>query len=97
MASTLATATRVLNTERIAMRRAKELMDVKIKLDRETQLRESAEEAIAASKSRLILIDEALPMNRAICHLLYFFIKHRMPIERLTDCSCNLPVNIFGT
>lgn len=66
VASTLATVTRVLNTERIAMRRAEELMDVKIKLDRETQLRESAEEAIAASKSRLILIDEVLPIMVAL-------------------------------
>jgi EAL domain-containing protein (putative c-di-GMP-specific phosphodiesterase class I)/PAS domain-containing protein len=66
VASTLAAATRVLHTERVAMRRAEELVYVRIKLDRETQLRESVEEQIATSKSRLILIDEELPIMVAL-------------------------------
>jgi PAS domain S-box-containing protein len=66
VASTLAAATRMLHTERIAIRRAEELMNVKIKLDREMQLRKSAEESIATSKSKLILLDEALPIMVAL-------------------------------
>lgn len=66
VASTLAAATRMLHTERIAISRAEELMNVKIKLDREMQLRKSAEESIAASKSKLILLDEALPIMVAL-------------------------------
>lgn len=66
IASTLAAATRILHTERIAMRRAEELMDIKIKLDRQKQLYKIAEEAVAASKSKLILIDEVLPIMIAL-------------------------------
>jgi PAS domain S-box-containing protein len=66
IASTLAAATRVLHTEQVAMRRAERLMAIKIKLDQETKLRENAEVTVAKSKSRLILIDEVLPIMVAL-------------------------------
>ena len=62
IASTLAAATRVLHTEQVAMRRAEKLMAIKIKLDQEKKLRENAEVEIAENKSRLILMDEMLPI-----------------------------------
>ena len=66
VASTLAAATRVLHTEQVAMRRAEKLMAIKVKLDQEIKLRENAEVAIAENKSRLILIDEVLPIMVAL-------------------------------
>ena len=66
IASTLAAATRVLHTEQVAMRRAEKLMAIKIKLDQEKKLRENAEVEIAENKSRLILIDEILPIMVAL-------------------------------
>jgi len=61
VAAILAEATRVSRAEWVAMRRTAQLSSIKDKLDRETQLRKRAEEAIAASKPRLHLIDEVLP------------------------------------
>jgi PAS domain S-box-containing protein len=61
VAATLAEATRVSHAEWIASRRSTQLLVVKDKLDHEIQLRKKAEETIAASKSRLQLIDEVLP------------------------------------
>ena len=66
VAAVLVEATTVSSTERIANRRAEQLTAVKSTLDRELHLRESAEEALAASKSRLILIDEELPIMVAL-------------------------------
>ena len=66
IASTLAAATRVLHTEQVAMRRAEKLLAIKLKLDQETKLRKNAEVAVAESKSRLILIDEVLPIMVAL-------------------------------
>ena len=61
VAAILSEATRVSRAEWISMRRTAQLGSVKEKLDREMQLRKRAEEAIAASKPRLHLIDEVLP------------------------------------
>jgi PAS domain S-box-containing protein len=61
VAAILAEATRVSRAEWITMRRTAQLSSVKEKLDHETQLRKKAEAALAASKPRLHLIDEALP------------------------------------
>ncbi|MGI9227916.1 MAG: EAL domain-containing protein [Gammaproteobacteria bacterium] len=66
VAAVLVEATTVSITERVANRRAEQLTAVKSSLDRELYLRESAEEALAASKSRLILIDEELPIMVAL-------------------------------
>lgn len=66
VAAVLVEATTVSSTERIANRRAEQLTAVKSSLDRELLLRENAEEALAASKSRLILIDEELPIMVAL-------------------------------
>ena len=66
LAAVLAEATTVSSTERIVISRGKQLTTVKSKLERETQLREFAEEEIAASKSRLIFIDEELPIMVAL-------------------------------
>lgn len=61
VAAILAEATRRSHAEWSLTRRTAQLSKVKSKLDRETKLRNSAEQAIAASKSRLHLIDEMLP------------------------------------
>ncbi|MBI3222728.1 MAG: EAL domain-containing protein [Nitrosomonadales bacterium] len=61
VAAILAEATRVTRAEWVAMRRTAQLRGFKEKLERETQLRKKAEEANAAGKLRLHLIDEALP------------------------------------
>lgn len=66
VASVLAEATRVSRLEWIATRRAAQLSASKDKLERETQLRKLAEEALAASKPRLQLIDEVLPTMIAL-------------------------------
>jgi PAS domain S-box-containing protein len=62
----IAEAANISNTERVVIRRGKQLINVKSKLSHETQLREKAEDEIAASKSRLILIDEELPIMVAL-------------------------------
>ncbi len=61
VAAILAEATRMSRSEWVVMRRTAQLAAVKNKLDRETQLRKRAEEALAAGKPRLHLIDEVLP------------------------------------
>jgi PAS domain S-box-containing protein len=62
VAAILAEATRVSRVEWVAMRRSTQLAGVKEKLDRETQRRKRAEEAVAAGKPRLHLIDDILPV-----------------------------------
>ena len=62
----LAEAANISNTERVVIRRGEQLKDTKNKLSHESKLRESAEKVIAASKSRLILIDEELPIMVAL-------------------------------
>jgi len=66
MAAIFAEAVTVSRTERTVIRRGEQLTDTKNKLSHESQLREIAEEEIAASKSRLILIDEELPIMVAL-------------------------------
>jgi PAS domain S-box-containing protein len=61
VAAIMAEATRVSRVEWLAARRSAQLSTIRDKLDRETQLRKLAEEALAASKPRLRLIDEVLP------------------------------------
>ena len=61
MAAMLAEATRMSRAEWVVMRRTAQLAAIKDRLDHETQLRKIAEEAMAASKPRLHLIDEVLP------------------------------------
>lgn len=61
VAAILAEATRRSHAEWTVTRRTAQLSAVKAKLDSETQLRKTAEKAIAASKPRLHLIDEVLP------------------------------------
>ena len=61
VAAILAEATRRSRAEWVVTRRTAQLSSVKDKLERETQLRKRVEEAVAASKSRLHLIDEVLP------------------------------------
>ncbi len=62
VAAVLAEATRMSRAEWIVMRRTAQLSALKDRLEREMQLRKRAEGAIAASKSRLHLIDEVLPI-----------------------------------
>jgi PAS domain S-box-containing protein len=66
LAAILAEATRVSRVEWLATLRMARLSAIKEKLERETQLRTRAEEAIAAGKSRLHLIDEVLPTMVAL-------------------------------
>ncbi len=66
VAAVLAEATRMSHAEWVVMRRTAQLSSLKDKLEREMQLRKRAEEAIAASKSRLHLIDEVLPIMVAL-------------------------------
>lgn len=61
VAAILAEATRWSRAEWVVMRRTAQLSALKDKFERETQLRKMAEEALAASKPRLHLIDEVLP------------------------------------
>ncbi len=61
VAAILAEATRVSRVEWLATLRTARLSNIKEKLERETQLRRIAEEAVAAGKSRLHLIDDVLP------------------------------------
>jgi len=61
VAAMLAEATRRSHAEWVVTRRTAQLSSIKTKLERETQLRKTAEEVIGASKSRLHLIDEVLP------------------------------------
>ena len=61
VAAILAETTRSLHAEWVVTRRTAQLSSIKFKLEREMQLHKIAEEAIAASKSRLHLIDEVLP------------------------------------
>lgn len=62
----LAEAANISNTERVVIRRGEQLKDTTNKLSHESKLRKSAEKVIAASKSRLILIDEELPIMVAL-------------------------------
>jgi len=62
----IAEAATMSRTERTVIRRGEQLTDTKNKLSHEFQLREIAEEEVAASKSRLILIDEELPIMVAL-------------------------------
>ncbi|MFZ2161301.1 MAG: EAL domain-containing protein [Sideroxyarcus sp.] len=61
VAAILSEATRVSRVEWVAARRSARLSVIKDKLEHEKQLRKWAEDAIAASKPRLHLIDEVLP------------------------------------
>ena len=61
VAATLAEATRASHAEWTIMRRNAQLSSIKAKLERETQIRKTAEKAVASSKPRLHLIDEVLP------------------------------------
>jgi PAS domain S-box-containing protein len=61
VAAILAEATRRSRAEWVVTRRTAQLSAVKNKLEHETHLRKTAEKAVAASKSRLHLIDEVLP------------------------------------
>ena len=61
VAAVLAETTRRSHAEWALMRRTAQLSAIKTRLEREAQLRKKAEEAIAASKPRLHLIDEVLP------------------------------------
>jgi len=62
VAAILAEATRRSQAEWVITRRTLQLSAMKTKLERETQLRKTAENALAASKPRLHLIDEVLPI-----------------------------------
>ncbi|MBI5436922.1 MAG: EAL domain-containing protein [Nitrosomonadales bacterium] len=66
VAAILAEATRMSRAEWVVMRRTAQLSSLKDRLEREMQLRKRAEEAIAASKPRLHLIDEVLPIMVAL-------------------------------
>ena len=59
-------ATNISNAERLIIHSGKQLTDTKSKLSHESKLRASAEKAFVASKSRLILIDEELPIMVAL-------------------------------
>ena len=61
VAATLSEATRVSRIEWLAARRSAQLSVIKDKLEHEKQLRKWAEDALAADKPRLHLIDEVLP------------------------------------
>lgn len=54
------------STERVLINRDKQLKNTKSNLNHESKLRKSAEKAFMASKSRLILIDEELPIMVAL-------------------------------
>jgi len=62
----IAEASNISKMERVAIHRDNQLTNVKSELGHETQLRERAEEEIATNKSRLILIDEELPIMVAL-------------------------------
>jgi PAS domain S-box-containing protein len=66
VAAILSEATRVSRVEWLSARSSAQLSVIKDKLERETQLRKKAEEAIALSKPRLYLIDEVLPTMVAL-------------------------------
>ena len=66
VAAILAEATRLSRAEWVLMRRTAQLSSLKDKFEREMQLRKKAEEAVAASKPRLYLIDEVLPTMVAL-------------------------------
>jgi PAS domain S-box-containing protein len=61
VAAVLAEATRRSRAEWVVTRRTAQLSAIKIKLERESQLRKLAEQALATGKPRLHLIDEILP------------------------------------
>ena len=61
VAAALAEATRRSYAEWIVVRRTAQLSATRIKLERETHLRKTAEKAVADAKPRLHLIDEVLP------------------------------------
>jgi PAS domain S-box-containing protein len=61
VAAMLAEATRVSRAEWVLMRRTAQLSALKDRFERESQLRKSAEETVAAVKPRLHLIDESIP------------------------------------
>jgi PAS domain S-box-containing protein len=61
VAATLAEATGRSRAEWVARRRSAQLLALKIKFEREAQLRKIAEKAVTDGKSRLHLIDEVLP------------------------------------
>jgi PAS domain S-box-containing protein len=69
VAAILAEATRRSHAEWVVTRRTAQLSSIKTKLERETQLRKKAEQALAASKPRLHLIDEVLPTMVALVDL----------------------------
>ena len=62
VAAILAEATRLSRAEWVVLRRTAQLASLKSKFEHEMQLRKIAEEALAASKPRLHLIDEVLPV-----------------------------------
>lgn len=66
VAAALAAATRASNSEWILMRRTAQLSATRKKLERESELRKKAEEALAASKPRLNLLDSELPIKVAL-------------------------------
>ena len=66
VAAILAEATRLSRAEWVLMRRTAQLSSLKDKFEREMQLRKKAEEVVAASKPRLHLIDEVLPIMVAL-------------------------------
>lgn len=61
VAAMLAEAIRVSQTEWLLLRRTAQLSASRGKFERETQLRKTAEEAVAAGKAHLRLLDEVLP------------------------------------
>ena len=66
VAAALAAATRAANSEWVVIRRTAQLSAIKNRLDRESELRKNAEETLAASKSRLHLLDSELPIKVAL-------------------------------
>ena len=62
----IAEAANMSSTERVLVHRNKQLKDTEGNLSHESKLRKSAEKAFTASKSRLILIDEELPIMVAL-------------------------------
>ncbi len=66
VAAALAAATRASNSEWVVMRRTAQLSVVKNRLERESQLRKNAEEALTASESRLRFLDTELPVRIAL-------------------------------
>ena len=66
VAAALAAATRASNSEWVLMRRTAQLSAAKQKLERESELRKNAEEALAASKPRLHFLDSELPIKVAL-------------------------------